>query len=103
MVFSYKDRRWRIASDAALDLADYRCEHPFGCPNRGGLTVHHKVPPWRAPHLAFKQSNLIVLCPKHHQYCHRHYIGWTQFIIEQAANDDQFEFPLVPPSFVKTA
>ena len=67
----YNDSRWNVAREEALDRAGHQCTHiftnVFGEQVRctalnGGLTVDH-IDPFGDP---FDQSNLQVLCRRHH-------------------------------------
>jgi thymidylate synthase (FAD) len=59
---------------------DYTCQ---SCSKRGGvLHVHHVVPVWRAPELAWEFSNLVSVCDLCHRRIHRTRESELAFAIE---------------------
>ena len=52
-------RRWKRVRRAVLERDGYRCRD---CGKAGRLEVHHEVPVWKGPALAYVRGNLRTLC-----------------------------------------
>jgi hypothetical protein len=82
----YTTAEWVQARDLALALARYRCARP-GCPSTD-LVVHHKDR--SGPRGNNDQSNLIVLCRRHHRFAH------SDDLIAARDRSDRVRWPPTP-------
>lgn len=65
----YNTLRWRTLTAAAIERDNRRCVAAWllGGECNGRLEVHHIEPVKERPDLAYKLSNLVTVCAKHHR------------------------------------
>lgn len=73
----------KVETEKIIKQVGYKCQYP-GCQERYSLHVHHIVK--RSNNGTNKRSNLIVLCPTHHQKADRGEIPATRLKILNSKN-----------------
>ena len=64
------DRRWHYARKQSLERDLYCCRMCLDKDNyieRENLEVHHIIPIYKNPNMAYEVNNLITLCNRHHR------------------------------------